>query len=204
MMQNNKKAVRGDSNNCYDSSDSTDCGDSSDSNHGANYVEYYLLNNNNVQDNKNVIDVFINEKTLESLINNVLKKKQKYVKKEFKVYKHNDMILENHCNKSIKVYSLAPIKHNIVDNKIISLHYEKQKENYNMFPCTDKLDSIYDVKRVTFKMNDITFLNFDTETHLNDEYVHKIFINYNIDKNKDQDFFEKELDRIIKTFLLDI
>ena len=166
-----------------------------------NYQEFYLLNNVH---NKNVIDISINKNVIDSLLEKVLKRKQKYVKKEFKVYKYQDLVLENHCNTAIKVYRLTPSSHKIIDGMIVALYFEKQKENYNVFPCTDNLDALYYVNRITFKMNDVTFLNFDTEIYSEVESIHKIFINYNVDKNKDDAFFGNELNRIIKSFLLDI
>lgn len=168
----------------------------------SNYLEFYLLNENN-ENNENLVDISIDENKMNNILKHILKRK-KYIKKEFKVYKYKDMTLENYDNKCIKVYKLNPVKHQFQYKQILKLEYEKQKENYHTFPCTSNLNSVYHVKRITFKMNDSIFLNFDSEIYSEKVSIHKIFINYNIDYNKDSTFFEKELETIIKTFLLDI
>lgn len=193
--------------------DSKSNGGSNGSNGGTkpNYMEFYLLNETNGKDgtegkdenNGNVFDISVDENKINNILNNILKRK-KYIKKEFKVYKNKDLILENYENKCIKVYKLKSVKHEVQSKKILKLEYEKQKENYHTFPCTSNLDSVYHVKRITFKINDCIFLNFDSEIYSEKESVHKIFINYNIDINKDSTFFEKELEKNIKTYLLDI
>jgi hypothetical protein len=167
----------------------------------SNYIEFYLLGN---KVNDNLFDISVSEDKINSILKNISKRK-KHFKKEFKVYKHQDMILENYENKSIKVYRLNPVNYNVLQNeKILKLEYEKQKENYHTFPCTSNINSVYHVKRITFKMNDCLFLNFDSEIYSEKESIHKIFINYNIDYNKDSSFFENELEMILKTYLLDI
>ncbi len=122
--------------------------------------------------------------------------------KEFKVQKKNNIVMENYNHEVIKVYSLK-----LVDNfvktdfgkNMNAYFYQKDKLHYHAYSCSMQVDDEYNVRRVTFRITNNIFVNFDTEYHKNTCSKTKIFINYNHDKNQDIDFVNAKILQISQT-----
>jgi hypothetical protein len=149
----------------------------------ANYIEYVL---ENIQDSEinTIMSRFFH---LKSSI------------KEFKVQKKNNVVMENYNHEIIKVYSIKLIDNSIkteFDKNIHVYFYQKDKLHYHAYSCSMQVDDEYNVRRVTFRITNNIFLNFDTEYHKNTHCKTKIFINYNHDKNQDMDFVNAKISQI--------
>lgn len=147
-----------------------------------NYIEYELLN----------VDLNLIKKNICNF------SKYKNNVKQFKIHKNMGVIMENHDHKLIKVYSLNELNV-LFQNNFKITYFEKEKKHYHAFSCSTTLDSKYFVSRVTFKVSNNIYVNFDTEYHNHCENVkHRIFINYNHEKQQDIEFVQHKINQTIR------
>ena len=152
----------------------------------ANYVEFVLKN----------ADLYTIKNNMKKFL------KFKGCVKQFKVQKNKKMVMENYEHKIIKVYNLNFLKEESFEN-IKVIYFEKEKQHYHAFSCSKVLDCEYFVRRVTFRVNNNIYVNFDTEYYdQGKEVKNKIFINYNHEKQQDIDFIKCKIDQTIRLLTL--
>lgn len=152
----------------------------------SNYVEYIL-----VGDDFNI----------KTIMPRFLKFKSSI--KEFQVQKKDNIVMENYNHEVIKVYSLKFLSS--IDNyskNIIVNSYQKDKLHYHAYSCSMQVDDEYHVRRVTFRITNNLYVNFDTQYYQNGHHVNQIFINYNHDKNQDTEYIKSRINQIIQLLSL--
>lgn len=107
----------------------------------------------------------------------------KYFQKEFKCYQFENMIFENSV-KEQKIFTKDMIGIQEHDNNFIVCTFNKEKKPFHTFPSTMNLHNIYQVNRLTFRIHNRLFLNFESQYHSkNNSVIRKIYFNYNHEKN---------------------
>lgn len=125
----------------------------------------------------------------------------KYFEKEFKCYQFNNMFYENHFHKENKIYT-KNFKHvdQTSDHALAICYCEKEKHPFHAFPSTKSISNTCYVKRLTFRIHNRLYLNFETQFYpKNNSYVRKIYLNYNHEHLVDKTLIEENIKRIIST-----
>lgn len=158
-----------------------------------NYYEIYFSNEfsktNISNDDLQKFYVRTSENHFKYLMNlmNAEKTKYKFFQKSFKTYCSGTMIMENHCKSDIKVYEKV-IRSVFANGKNYTcVGYNKEKKPYHSFPSTDKIHYMNYTNRLTFRISNRIYLNFDAIkiNKKTDEIIYKVFINFNNDSSND-------------------
>ena len=144
-----------------------------------NYMVFYILSGEN---NKIGMDF----KMFTSYLTRLRKTPYKYLKKEYKEYVHEDITYENDCNNDIKVYSKYPILAKTLNDNILGILYTKTKLTILSFPSSLKINTINYVKKLSFRVNNRIYINFEIKLNSLEEKTYAIYVNYNHDINVDK------------------
>jgi hypothetical protein len=167
-----------------------------------NYVEYIICKNAfNITDDP--IDINISTPQAEHWIDALHKRGFKPFRKEFKTYIHRDMHMENMGHTDIKVFSQTMTNIQKIPEmpNVAMVEYIKDKQPFHAFPSTTSHDVILYTKRLTFRVHNRIFVNFDVQLYPDDgSTVTKVFINYNHEEGMDRDVIKSTLDTIFPMF----
>lgn len=105
----------------------------------------------------------------------------KYFTKKIKRYRIGDMAMEM-CDDDIKVFKQTCGKSCIVNDAMLCVAYSRDKQPYHQFPCTTNIHEIVFIQRLTFRLHNRLFLNFEIQKTMDNRQLFKIFFNYNHDK----------------------
>ena len=153
----------------------------------ANYLEIIFINDFNVNAKEtNVINIGISQKMFEDLLRKAKHTlNTKPFNRNYKVYVRDNLYLESEKDSEIKVYQkdgLALEK----GQDYIGAFYFKNKLPMHNFPSTTKFHSIYYVDSTIFRIHNRVFLNFEAQYYpenTENQFIYKVFINYNHDEN---------------------
>lgn len=105
----------------------------------------------------------------------------KYFTKKIKRYRVEDMSMEM-CDDDIKIFKQTCGKSCIVNDAMLCIGYSRDKQPYHMFPCTTRIHEIVFIQRLTFRLHNRLFLNFEIQKTIDKRQIFKIYFNYNHDK----------------------
>ena len=149
--------------------------------HG-NYIEIVMCDDDS---SGQVIDSSITDSVFFKLLNDIRGTNTVYFQKQYKEFIYRNMTYENNEKFQVKVYKKTLTAREKCDNTM-TLVYHKEKLPYHSFPCTTMIHSIAYVSKVTFKINNRVYLNFERRRYPNDARAYnKVYINYNHDENVD-------------------
>lgn len=169
-----------------------------------NYIEIVLRNINSeiITDNHNTlkwIDMNVSEDAFAQCLDRIRKHRFKNFQKSFKTYIKADHYLENMEHEDIKVYTRQIVKLDASNKAYVKVYMQKEKKPFHAFPSTSKIHSVYYTNRLTFRINNRLFLNFDVLYYPEDQQVvRKVFINYNHDSHVDTEHIQMSLEPILK------
>jgi hypothetical protein len=171
-----------------------------------NYIEIVFLDPSKYQERSNVsidvIDTDVSDEFFTKCMERVKSFNYKYFQKSFKTYVSKDLYLENMGHQDIKVYGKTIIS---VDNTVpgkVTLSCHKEKKPYHAFPSTTTLHAVYYTNRLTFRINNRLYINFDVVQHTETkDSMKRVFVNYNHDVNVDMEHITGSLENVMKTLL---
>jgi hypothetical protein len=147
--------------------------------HDSNYVEIYLINNNI----NNIVDTSINKDLFYKILNKFKSDNFKFFQKEYKQYTLSNIYYENYNNEDVKV--TKKICNNVnISKKFMTVFYNKNKLTMLNLPSTVKVNDISYIQKLTFRINNRIYLNFQSKKN-NNTIHYSIYINYNHDDNVD-------------------
>lgn len=112
---------------------------------------------------------------------------------------HRMQYMDGEKVKECKIYDVSLKRHEVV-NGFVETKYMRRKIPDVLFPSTNKYDMRRLIRRLTFRMNNRVFLNFQQELEDDGVIRRKVFINYN--HSSDVDVKETtDIMRKIKTAL---
>ena len=111
--------------------------------------------------------------------------KLKYFSKKTKRYRIDNQFMEIH-NDDIKVYQQSCVS-NVYSDQFLYLYYKRDKLPYHKFPCTRNINEIIFIQRLTFRMHNRLFLNFEIQKNMKNDQTFKIYFNYNHIKSSELD-----------------
>lgn len=171
-----------------------------DSNTNANYYEFILTKNNGSSE-WTMDDM---KKYMQMMTNN----NYKYFQKNFKEQIWNTTYYQNYNNDDIKVIRKDVITINNTNNNtnnlnILTVGYNKSKLSLLNIPSSLDFYSSYFVNRLTFRVSNRIYVNFEIKTRDNDKNFIKIYVNYNHDSNVDITQIKKQLQDVINQLTLE-
>lgn len=164
-----------------------------------NYIEFVFLNDD-ITIAPDCYNVDLNPNSFNQLLEKMHKERIKPFRKQFKCYVHKTLYLEN-CE-DLKVYEKKMVFARPMSDNVLVTYYSKEKRPYHMFPSTLNIHSVFYVKRLTFRIHNRIFVNFEVQYHPQEEKeILKAYINYNHDNDVDTSFINQEIDRLMKILL---
>ena len=163
----------------------------------ANYYEIFVLDDVEQKQNENLhtFNVCISDSKFESLLQKLSKDNSKYFAKNIKRYVSGNVFMDVYNDNETKVYTKELIQNIIKDKNTLTLKYNKQKQAYHAFPSTTSLHQISYIRRLTFRIHNRIYLNFDIEHYPHDDsQIKKVFFNCNIDTTTDKNHIDDTLE----------
>lgn len=151
-----------------------------------NYIEIDILTKNILTkniDDKNIIDVNWSKTDFVSLLNKIIesRKIKRPFEKQYRIMKCNNLIYSNNISDNkYNLFSTTYIDRNILDNKLLIL-YKKDNLPVFQFPSTNNYDDDYYINKITFKITNLIYLNFEIKKK-GSELYYRVYINQNNDK----------------------
>lgn len=180
--------------------------------HNFNYLEINILkNNNNYDDKDKIIDLNWDEEEFNKKLLYFIRNKNKYkpFEKKFSIKKYlNKTLLYSKDEEKYNVFEINFID-KIINKSNIIIKYQKKNLPVVNFPSTNNLNEELLINRITFKVTNRIYINFELskkEIINNDNKEFKIFrriyINFNNDKNDkiDQENINNLLNKCINYF----
>jgi hypothetical protein len=170
--------------------------------HPFNYVEVVLVKK---KVSPYVYDIDFDENACSEILRNVsaVYPNAKILKKHTTKYFHE--LLEQlycHSEKTFTLHILDLKDHQTIQlthNNFLINYYNKQPLPNHSFPSTTNLTDILDSKRVSIKITNNIYINFDSLEYQSDKTTyHHIYINVNINKSSDLQFIEETINNILK------
>jgi hypothetical protein len=158
----------------------------------ANFVEIIVLQDK--QDDGYLIA--LSEDRLLELMGLLSNKHLKHFEKKARCYQKDNLTLENSDNQEIKVYS-KHLVHTVTHDKYIVMCYKKEKLPVHGYPSTSEHHNIYEYKRLTFRVHNRVYINFEVQKHRDGSLVRKVFINYNHDNTVDTNFIQDNINQVL-------
>lgn len=168
-----------------------------DSTTSSNYAEFILIHeiNDNICGYSLDKDLFMKQLKYISKLHSI-----KYFTKKIKRYRVDDMTMEI-CDNDIKVFKSRCYNNCVVNDNLLCLSFQREKQPYHQFPCTRNINEILFVHRYTFRLHNRLFLNFEIQKTFNKESIFKVYMNYNHDKSTEINTIASIANDFIKSLL---
>ena len=171
-----------------------------------NYLEINILNKNIIELN-NILDINWDEKDFNKIFNKFINEKRyKPFEKKLIITKHHDLYLvHNIIDNKFYVNKTNYISHDFKNNYIM-IKYSKQNLPQISFPSTRNINDKYYLNKITFKITNRIYINFELKKKImdngNEKIFRRIYINFNNDKNDkiDNDNINNLLNKCINYF----
>ena len=164
-----------------------------------NYLEIDILNknddknnknnknneNNNKTDDKNIIDVNWSKIDFCEFLKKVIKSNNfnKPFEKQHRVQKYLDLIYVNNISDNkYNLHSLYLVESKI-ENNLLCIKYIKNNLAIFQFPSTDKINDDFYLNKITFKITNLIYLNFEVMKKNDIEIYYRVYINFINEKN---------------------
>lgn len=118
----------------------------------------------------------------------------------------NDLLEQVHCHTentfTLNIVELVyheVLKKNMNTNNFLVNFYNKQPLPNHSFPSTMNLTDIVDSKRVSIKITNNIYINFDSLEYASDmKQYYNIYININLSKSSDLEHIENTINKLIE------
>jgi|TARA_B100000963_G_scaffold361902_1_gene400687 hypothetical protein len=178
-----------------------------------NYLEINILQKkekeleNQINESSNIIDInWKKEDFNKTLLKFINEKRYRPFEKKLIITKHNEFYLVHNINDNkFYVNKTNYVSHNTNDNYIF-IKYTKQNLPQISFPSTRNINDKYYVNKITFKITNRIYINFELKKKItedgNEKIFRRIYINFNNDKNDkiDNDNINNLLNKCINYF----
>lgn len=170
-----------------------------------NYIEVVLVRK---EINPYVYDINFSESDCANIIASYLDKCPQYkvFKKHTTKYLYDALEMSTTDNDDTYIlHQNSIVKKDILyENSMTFLvnYYSKQSLPSHSFPSTTNVKDVVDSKRVTIKITNNIYLNFESLEYYTDQnknQYHHVYLNINLNKASDAKFIENTVNDIIKT-----
>lgn len=161
-----------------------------------NYYELVLLaeeNNSDVQWNTN-----FDKNTFMAIMGKLTNVGSglKYFQKNYKEQVWTNIHYQNTDNAELKIIKKDCVSSSVYKNKFLAQGFNRSKMSLLNIPSTSDIYTTTDVSRLTFRISNRVYINFEVHVIEDTEY-YKVYINYNHDKNVDPISVRKQLQQAI-------
>jgi hypothetical protein len=158
-----------------------------------NYIEIDIfqnikndnLNNGNISSEISIIDVNWSKTNFINLLNKLIKSNQfkNPFEKQYRVLKYLELIhVNNITDNKYNLYSLELIENEIINNELLFMKYKKTNLAMFQFPSTNQLNDTFYLNKITFKITNLIYLNFEIMKKNDIEIYYRVYINFNNEK----------------------
>tara|TARA_Y100001970_G_scaffold26886_1_gene32512 strand:- start:3701 stop:4249 length:549 start_codon:yes stop_codon:yes gene_type:complete len=162
-----------------------------------NYLEIDILKNNDETNDKNIINVNWSKTDFSNFLSKLINSNnfKKPFEKQYRVLKYLDLIcVKNISDNKYNLHSLSLVDKEIEDN-LLCIKYKKNNLAIFQFPSTDKINDDFYLNKITFKITNLIYLNFEVMKKNDIEIFYRVYINFNNDKtNIDHNLIIKNLE----------
>lgn len=155
-----------------------------------NYFEFLMIDDDvdavsSAQDQGvQTLKTSIKKETFYSLMYKFMDTNYKQHQKQYTETVIEDVHYQNFKNEEMSVYSVVTNAVETVDNKVCVLMQNRNKLSILSVPSTLKIYSDNLVRKMTFKISNRVFVNFEHGVDKKERY-YKVYVNYNHDKDVD-------------------
>lgn len=125
----------------------------------------------------------------------------KYFEKQYKQYivlGDDNIFCHNYENEELKIFKNTPVLVEEGDG-FKTYGYSKTKLTVLNYPSTTHIFDISYVKRLTFRVSNRVYINFEISFSPDDEKkTYRVYVNYNHDNNVDMKIVNKSLNEVLK------
>lgn len=163
----------------------------------SNYVEYIILPTDSKCDG--IIEYNFNETQFAEKMTKLTFKNIKFYERKVKQYLKDDLYYEvilNHKDEisDIRSYTKIATEYVLEKPNVLKVCFEKHKKPIHAFSSSYDMHDIVYIKRLTFRVSNRVFVNFETGKGVDDTTPYrKVYINANFDGNVDVDFIQSEI-----------
>jgi hypothetical protein len=162
-----------------------------------NYVEIYLCENTGIH-SSNYYETGLSKDQFYSKMNILLNDNYKYFQKEYKQYVIGTLLYENNNNEEVRVFRKECKKILCSSNLgYLAIFYQKSKITMLNLPSTSDIHDVSYVRKLTFRVNNRIYINFECKQRKNEEIQYSIYINYNHDDAVDMTVTNNVLNKLI-------
>lgn len=84
-----------------------------------------------------------------------------------------------------------------ISQGMVKIFYNKSKKPIHAFSSSHDMHDISYIRRLTFRINNRVFINFDFASNVDGQKYNKVFMNANIDHNVDRDYIQTEMEQYL-------
>jgi hypothetical protein len=150
-----------------------------ETNKNINYIELIIKEN----DCEN-LDINWNKNNFGKLLKYLIQKNYTYFKKEYDVYKYHNLEYQIYSKNEKPIVYESNLLDHFSEKKLIYHGFVRNSIPIHMFPSTMNINDKYSVTRITIKINNRVYLNFETQNKSDIDY-YNIYLNYNHSNNVD-------------------
>lgn len=164
-----------------------------------NYIEIVLVNR---QINDHVYNIDFTSTQCTNILHHVSSRYPdcKIFKKHTTKYLYQ-MLEQCVCDNEISLYHLDQVAHSVLRERgraVLVNYYNKHLLPNHNFPSTTNVMDVVDSKRVTMKLNNSIYLNFDSLEYTSDNTkTNNIYVNVNLNKSSDLGHIAKICSEVI-------
>lgn len=164
-----------------------------------NYVEI-MFTDPNITQSSTKIETSLSETIFSEYLSKIRRHHRfKHFPKSFKTYINGDVHMENTGHEDIKVYTKT-VQDVCLSTNYVTVFFNKEKKPYHAFPSTSNLHAVYYTNRLSFRVNNRLYLNFDIRKYPDDlTETRHMFLNYNHDSNVDTENITLMINNVLNT-----
>lgn len=158
-----------------------------------------LDHNNN--DDSIIVSYNLSDNDLSARMRPLLARNIKFYERKIKQYVKDNLYYEVVLDHKDEVSDIWSYVKSAVDYDVsegmVRVSYNKSKKPIHAFSSSHDLHDISYIKRLTFRINNRVFINFDFVCNVDGKKYNKVFMNANIDQNVDCDYIQAEMEQYL-------
>jgi hypothetical protein len=166
----------------------------------SNYFEFHFTQGKNIKLDNDItqISTSFSKQSFYDLLQKTSTSDYKFSQKQYKEAIVGNIVYQNNKNEDITIFNIDTKDVCILDdNNVVCFAHNKNKLTILSLPSTNSIHYEHYVKRLTLRLSNRIFINFEHSLDSNDK-VYRVYLNYNHDNNVDIPSVAKSINQIIK------
>lgn len=152
-----------------------------------------------------IVSYNLTKEELERKMRPLLARNIKFYERKVKQYVKDNLYYEvvlDHKDEisDIRSYVKSAVDYDVRDG-MVKVAYNKSKKPIHTFSSSYDMHDISYIRRLTFRINNRIFINFDFACNVDGEQYNKVFMNANIDQNVDYEYIQTEMKQYLEIMM---